>query len=90
MLQMPSGWKGAEGAGYVSSEDESWLDHPGFHLSDSEGDEARSVGLQYVQAVVAVKVERRYSPGLACVNTAAVGMLTTVMFFRELACLLRA
>ena len=56
MLQAQSAWKALDGADCISSEDESWLNHPGFHLSDSEEDEIQSVGVQYVRAVTAIKV----------------------------------
>lgn len=56
MMQAETAWRNVEGADCISSEDESWLNHPGFHLSDSEEDELQSVGVQYVHAVTAIKV----------------------------------
>lgn len=59
MMQTQSAWKTVEGAECVSSEDESWLNHSGFHLSDSDEDELQSVGMQYVHAVTCIKVRHR-------------------------------
>ena len=56
MMQTQHAWKALDGADCVSSEDESWLNHPGFHLSDSDEDELQSVGMQYVHAVMSIKV----------------------------------
>ena len=56
MMQTESAWRTVDGADCISSEDESWLNHPGFHLSDSEEDELQSLGVQYVHAVSAIKV----------------------------------
>ena len=57
MMQLEGAWRTVEGADCISSEDESWLNHPGFHLSDSEEDELQTVGVQYVHAVSAIKVQ---------------------------------
>lgn len=61
MMQAQNAWRCLDGAECISSEDESWLDHRGYHLSDSDEDELQSVHAQYVQAVSAIKVRKRRS-----------------------------
>ena len=57
MTQMPAAWAELPGSELVSSEDESWLNQSGFHLSDSSDDENSNVLSQaYVQAVLDLKV----------------------------------
>ena len=54
---MPAAWQLCPGSELVSSEDESWLNQSGFHLSDSSDDENSNVLSQaYVQAVLDLKV----------------------------------
>ena len=55
---MSVAWETVVGAQYVESEDESWLNHSGFHLSGgSEDDEVHSLTAEaYVHAVNALKV----------------------------------
>ncbi|KAL0050963.1 hypothetical protein WJX82_011122 [Trebouxia sp. C0006] len=57
MTQAQTAWRNLQGAQFVSSDDESWLEQSGFHLSgDSEEDEVHSRTAQaYVRAVHALK-----------------------------------
>ena len=56
--QAQTPWRNLQGAQLVNSDDESWLEQSGFHLShDSEEDEVHSRTAQaYVRAVHALKV----------------------------------
>lgn len=58
MSQVHAAWETLAGAQYVESEDESWLNHSGFHLSgDSEDDEVHNLTAEaYVHALNALKV----------------------------------
>jgi hypothetical protein len=58
MTQAQTAWRNLQGAQLVSSDDESWLEQSGFHLSDdSEEDEVHSLTAHaYVRAVNALKV----------------------------------
>ncbi|DBB01591.1 TPA: hypothetical protein ACH3X1_000239 [Trebouxia sp. C0004] len=61
MTQAQTAWRNLQGSQLVSSDDESWLEQSGFHLSgDSEEDEVHSRTAQaYVRAVHSLK-----GPGL--------------------------
>lgn len=57
MTQAPAVWQELLGSELVSSEDESWLQQSGFHLSDSSDDENSNLLSQaYVNAVAQLKV----------------------------------
>lgn len=57
MTQVPAAWAELPGSELVSSEDESWLNQSGFHLSDSSDDENSNLLSQaYVKAVLDLKV----------------------------------
>ena len=56
MAQVPAAWAAVPGGECVSSEDESWLNQSGYHLSDDSDDERSDLlSRAYVQALATFK-----------------------------------
>ena len=66
MAKVRAAWAALPGSECVSSEDESWLNQSGYHLSDESEDETSTrLSQAYVQALATLKVEQSRDEALS-------------------------